>query len=271
MGLAALAQRDGAYVIWCDLESSFAPKWALQRGLAPCPACKGEAGKKNGIACDGCGGSLDVSLSPMRGLDAAKLLLIQPFVGRFSHVGKDGKMHKEKEDRLAYGQELLAEVEAGMTLPGHDKRMVVLDSVAAVLPEGEAKAGIDDMNMRTDMDLPKLMSRLLRRWVGRAQVHNVMIALVSQLREGPGGFGSNEKTSGGNAPKFYAHVRVRVRRVKGGRIIQSGKLLGITGIMKAVKNKQGGQEGKEIGYQIMFKGPLKFIPAAKAKVNEVDR
>jgi len=268
MALAALAQHDGAFVVWIDLENSFTAKWALQRGFLPCPKCRGEAGRKNGIACGACGGSLVESLSPTRGLDTDKLLLLQPYVGHFTTVGKDGKLHKEKEPRLTYGQELLEEAELGMSLPEHVKRFVVIDSVSAVLPEGEQKVSLSNASMRTDMDLSKLMSRLLRRWSGHAQVHNALIALVNQLREGPGGFGASEKTTGGNAARFYAHARVRVRRTKGSKIMDKGKMVGITGVMKAVKNKSGGSEGMEIGYRIMFKGPLEFIAAKEAKKNE---
>jgi RecA/RadA recombinase len=94
--------------------------------------------------------------------------------------------------------------------------------------------------------------------------------LVNQLREGPQKFGDPVHTPGGNAPKFYSHVRIRVRRVKGGKIMDGGKLTGISGIMKCLKNKSGGIEGSEIGYRILFKGPLEFISAKEAKKNEGD-
>ncbi len=267
MALAALAQLAGAFIVWIDLENSFMPKWALQRGFAPCPKCKGEAGRKNGIACTTCGGSLEESLSPTRGLDTDKLLLIQPYVGQFTAYGKDGKPLKKKEERLTYGQELLEEAELGMSLPEHSKRVVVIDSVSAVLPEGEQKAGLSNANMRSDMELSKLMGRVLRRWAGLAQVHNALIVLVNQLREGGPGYGG-EKTPGGAAPKFYAHSRAKVRRTKGSRIIDKGKVIGIVGLLQAVKNKSGGDEGMAIGYRIMKKGSLEFIAAKEAKKNE---
>jgi RecA/RadA recombinase len=166
---------------------------------------------------------------------------------------------------------MLVEIEAGMQLGVLSKCFCVIDSVAALLPEGEALAGIVDANMKSDMDLAKLMGRVLRRWVGTAQVYNVLIALVSQLREGPSkGFGDSAKTSGGNAPKFYSHIRVRARRVKGGRLMDKGRQAGIMGILRATKNKSGGIEGSEMGYRIWFKGPLEFIPAKIAKAAETE-
>jgi len=111
LSLAALAQADGALVVWGDFENSFNPKWALQRGMAPCPKCKGEAGRKNGVKCAVCGGSEEKTMSPTRGLDGTKLILIQPYVGNFTSKGKDGKQHREKDPRLATAQEMLVETE----------------------------------------------------------------------------------------------------------------------------------------------------------------
>jgi RecA/RadA recombinase len=261
MSLAALAQQDGALVVWGDVENSFEPDWAKQRGFAPCPKCSG-TGTIAGKDCADCGGPD----SAICGLDPSKLILIQPYVGRFSYTDKMGKMHQEKEPRLSTAQELCSEIEAAMSLgTGVKKRFVVLDSIAALLTEGESNAGVENANMRTNMDLPMFMGRLLRRWIGLAQVHNAMIILVNQLRQGPKSFGDPTYTPGGNAPRFYSHVRVRVHRVSGSKITDKGKTIGIKGILTCKKNKTGGSEGAEIGFRLMFKGPLEFVPVKDVK------
>ena len=257
LSVAALAQRDGALVIWGDVENSFDAGWARTRGFCLCPKCSG-TGMVKDKECSACGGPD----APTCGLDTDKLVLIQPYVGRFSYKDKFGKTHMEKDPRLSTAQELCAEMEGAMQVGKHEKRILVVDSVAALMTEGEAVAGIEDANMRSDMDLPKFMSRLLRRWVGSAQVYNTLIVLVNQLREGPGkGFGDPTTTPGGNAPKFYSHVRVRVSRVAGSKIVDQQKVIGFRGVMKCLKNKAGGAEGSEIGYRLLRAGPLEFVPA----------
>ncbi len=273
LALCALAQRMAkAHVVLGDVENSFDPGYAKQRGFLTCPKCKGtgtvEHVNKKGREittsdCADCGG-VD---SPTCGLDTAMLTLIQPYVGHFSYTDpKTGKRHKEKNPRLSTAQELCSEVELAMS--GHDRCVAVLDSVAALLTEGESLAGLENANMRSGLDLAMFMGRLLRRWVGLAQVHNCMIILVNQLRDSPKAYGGGDHTPGGNAPKFYSHVRVKVRRVKGGKIVNGGKMTGIVGVMKAIKNKAGGSENSEIGYRLHFAGPLEFVSAKEAKKNE---
>lgn len=253
--IAALAQMQGAIVIWGDIENSFDSGWALKRGFAACPLCNGTGIVKEDKKCNSCGG-VD---SPLCGLDISKILLIQPYVGTFG---------KEKEERLSYAQELIAEMEEGVKLiPKKTKCILVLDSIAALHTEGESVAGIEGSNMKTDMDLPKFLGRLLRRWVGLAQAHNAMIILINQLREGPSQFGG-AKPPGGNAPRFYSHVRARIRRVMGSKIMDLGKQIGIIGLITADKNKSGGDEGSQIGYRLLKAGPIEFISAKDARAKE---
>ena len=215
--IAALAQLDGARIIWTDVENSWDPEWAK-----------------------------------VRGLDPSKVELIQPYVGTFG---------KEKEKRLATAQELCGETEALIEMRGKfRKQLVVVDSLASLLTEGESAAGIEDQNMRTRMDLPMFLGSLLRRWVGHAQVYNAHIILINQLRQNPlVKFGSPWYTPGGNAPRFYSHIRLRVRKT--GMLKETGKIVGVQGILKATKNKAGGEEGAEIGYKIFKQGPIEFCPA----------
>ncbi len=250
MSISALGQIDGAQVIWGDLENSFQYDWAKQRGFAKCPYCKGSGlvEKKTCLNCDG------------TGIDINKLILIKPYVGKF---------FKEKEARLATAQELCSEIEACFKVKNEfKKRIVVLDSVAALETEAEANAGLENANMKTTMSLPVFMGKLLRRWIGHAQVDNAMIFLINQLRSGPKAFGDPTYSPGGNAPRFYSHARVRIRRVKGGKITTKGKLSGITGVMKAIKNKSGGIEQSEVGFRLHFAGSIEFIKASTAKANE---
>lgn len=257
--LCALAQMEGAVVVLGDLENSFDSGWAIKRGCAPCPTCVGEGVIKD-KNCSSCGGKD----SPLCGLDVSKIVLIQPYVGIFG---------KEKEERLSYAQELINEMDLCLKqIPKKTKCVLVLDSIAAMLTEGESIAGIEGSTMRTDMELPKFLGRLMRRWVGSAQTHNALVILVNQLREGPskGGFGGGAKTTGGNAPKFYAHIRAKIRRVKGSKIMDRGKQIGITGLITAVKNKSGGCENASVGFRLLRDGPMEFISAKDAQKSEIN-
>jgi RecA/RadA recombinase len=261
LALAALAQSDGAHVVWADFETSFAADWAILRGLAACPACKGEGIIKTGKEAVKCSDCVDVGERGL-GLNKNKITLLQPYVGVFG---------AEKEPRLPTGPELLQECEDVIKLVSkrHDRLMLVVDSLPAIIPEGEAVVGIDETNMRTNMDLPMLLGRVLRRWVGMAMAHNMSIVLINQLRQNPmARFGDPWYTPGGNAPRFYSHVRVRVRRVKNSKIVQSGKLVGIKGVIRATKNKVGGIEGADCGFRLLYHGPIEFVPTAQVTKEE---
>jgi RecA/RadA recombinase len=291
MSLAALAQMDGAVVIWGDLENSFEPDWALQRGMATCPNCNGSGREKDYKPCKACGSTKrtctlcdgggckechNTGLEKGDGLDHDKLILIQPYVGRFEEVvaEKYGKNKtKVSNPRLSTGVELCVEMEKAMSVSHKkfDRMFVILDSVASILTEGEAAAGLDGASMRTNLDLPMFMGRLLRRWVGMAQVYNAAIILVNQMRQNPmKRFGDTWYTPGGNAPSFYSHVRLKVARIKGSKIISAGKVIGIQGTILAKKNKTGGLEGSEVGYKLMFSGPVQFVPAKQIKKEKAD-
>ena len=286
LSVEALAQRDGALVIHGDVENSWDPGYARRRGFAPCINCAGtgvipedskekfnlrldEKGKE-WRDCANCGGME----ADTGGLDKTNLLVIRPYVGNFCYHDKHGKEHMEKEPRLATAQELCTEMESGMKLEGWTKKILVLDSIAALATEGEMVTGLVDANMRTNMDLPMFMGRLLRRWVGTAQVYNTCIILINQMRSGPAKFGDPNYTPGGNAPKFYSHVRAKVQRVAGGKITSKkpgptlGKTIGFSGVMKCIKNKSGGDEGLEIGYRLYREGGLEFVEAKEVKADK---
>src|SRR5438105_2568445 len=265
MSIAALAQCDGAHVIWEDVENSFDPGWARQRGMAACSCIKITSNNGSKNTCKLCGGENSSTF----GLDTDKLILLQPYVGKFMDVDpRTKKKTLSKEARLSNAQELCSEAEKCMEASAKTfkKRILVLDSIPALLTAGEAAAGIEGGNLRTNMDLPMFMSRLLRRWVGTAQVTNTLIVLVNQLRTNPmNKFSSPDYTPGGNAPLFYSHVRVRVNRIKGGKIMDKGNMVGIQGIMRALKNKSGGVEGSTVGYKLKFNSNVEFVPVSSLK------
>lgn len=234
---AALAQRDGAHIIWGDIENSFQADWAIQRGIKACPICKNQSPE----SCKKCNGT---------GVDPEWFTLLSPYVGTFG---------KEKEQRLINAQEQCEEIEACMKLRRKERSVVVIDSIPALETAGERQAGISGRNMRSNLDLPMFLGGIMRRWVGLAQVYNSMIIFVNQLREGPAGFGDPSYTPGGNAPRFYCHVRLRLRRPMGSKITNAGQTIGIKGIMTCVKNKTGGEEASSVGYRLMFNGPIEFV------------
>lgn len=251
LSLAALAQRDGAYIIHGDIENSFEADYARARGLAICPKCKGVG------PCPVCT-SRSLQEEPTR-LDLSRLMVVKPYVGKFTDIDPKTKRPRSVT-RLTNAQELCAEIEEAIKLKvKQDRKVVVLDSIAAMLTAGEADAGLNG-GMPSRMDLPLFMGKLLRRWTGLAQVHNAWIVLVNQLRTGPKSFGNPEYTPGGNAALFYSHTRIQVQRVTGSRIIDAGKTVGIRGKLVCRKNKTGGEEGAEIGFRLFFKGGLEFVP-----------
>jgi len=84
----------------------------------------------------------------------------------------------------------------------------------------------------------------------------------------PMAFGNPETTTGGKALKFYCSVRASVRRVKGGKLLQQGKMVGLKGIIRNVKNKSGESslEGHEAGFKAHFlRNDWKFLSAKKLK------
>ena len=195
-----------------------------------------------------------------RGVDVNKLHLLQPYVGTFG---------KEKTLRLCTAEELCSEIEAAMDRINRrgNKQILMIDSVAAMMPEDEASVGLEDRNMRTKMSLSVFLSSLLRRWVGLAHSYSAMIVFVNQLREKPMAFGDPAYTPGGKALKFYSHVRVRVNKTKGGNIRGKarGGVIGVQGIMTNTKNKVGGVQGTKVGYKLMFNGPVQFLDAEDMK------
>jgi recombination protein RecA len=118
--------------------------------------------------------------------------------------------------------------------------IIVVDSVAALVPQAELDGEMGDSHMGLQA---RLMSQAMRKLRGICAINNVTVIFINQIREKIGVmFGSPETTTGGRALKFYASVRLDVRRVSktdGGEITSGGVLIGHRMRMKAVKNKVG--------------------------------
>lgn len=111
--------------------------------------------------------------------------------------------------------------------------MVVVDSVAALVPKAEIDGEMGDSHMGLQA---RLMSQALRKLTASASRTNCTIVFINQIRMKIGVmFGSPETTTGGNALKFYASVRIDIRRV--GSIKDKEEVVGNQTRIKIVKNK----------------------------------
>ena len=113
----------------------------------------------------------------------------------------------------------------------------VIDSVAALVPRAELEGEMGDNKMGLHA---RLMSQALRKITGNARKNNVLLIFINQLREKIGVmFGNPETTTGGNALKFYASVRLDVRRsLTAENSVMDGKeKIGNQTTIKVVKNK----------------------------------
>ncbi len=111
--------------------------------------------------------------------------------------------------------------------------ILVVDSVAALTPRAEIEGEMGDSHMGLQA---RLMSQALRKLTGNIKRSNTMVIFINQIRMKIGVmFGNPETTTGGNALKFYASVRLDIRRV--GAIKKGDEILGNETRVKVVKNK----------------------------------
>ncbi|TFU97029.1 recombinase RecA, partial [Bacillus stratosphericus] len=100
--------------------------------------------------------------------------------------------------------------------------MVVVDSVAALVPKAEIEGEMGDSHVGLQA---RLMSQALRKLTGHIKKTNTLVVFINQIRMKIGVmFGSPETTTGGNALKFYASVRLDIRRT--GQIKKGDDVLG---------------------------------------------
>ena len=111
--------------------------------------------------------------------------------------------------------------------------VVVVDSVAALVPKAEIDGDMGDSHMGLQA---RLMSQALRKLAGAINKSKTVLIFINQLREKIGVmFGNPETTTGGRALKFYASVRMDIRKVE--NIKQDGEIVGSRARVKVVKNK----------------------------------
>lgn len=111
--------------------------------------------------------------------------------------------------------------------------VIVVDSVAALVPKVELEGEMSDNSMALQA---RLMSKALRKIVGNVSKSHCILIFINQLREKVGViFGNPETTAGGNALKFYASVRIDLRRMA--QIKDGDESIGIKIKAKVVKNK----------------------------------
>jgi recombination protein RecA len=111
--------------------------------------------------------------------------------------------------------------------------LIVIDSVAALVPKAELEGDMGDQHVGLHA---RLMSQALRKVTALAHKHNVTVIFINQIRMKIGVmFGNPETTTGGNALKFYASVRLDVRRI--GALKNGEEVTGNRTRVKVVKNK----------------------------------
>ncbi|MGH8124420.1 MAG: recombinase RecA [Rhodanobacteraceae bacterium] len=122
---------------------------------------------------------------------------------------------------------------ADMLVRSNAVDMVVVDSVAALTPKAEIEGEMGDNHMGLHA---RLMSQALRKLTGNIKRSNTLVIFINQIRMKIGVmFGNPETTTGGNALKFYASVRLDIRRI--GAVKKGEEVIGSQTRVKVVKNK----------------------------------
>ena len=153
--------------------------------------------------------ALDPAYAEKLGVDIKELLISQPDTG-----------------------EQALEI-ADMLVRSNAIDLVVIDSVAALTPKAEIEGDMGDSHMGLQA---RLMSQALRKLTANIKRSNTMMVFINQIRMKIGVmFGSPETTTGGNALKFYASVRLDIRRI--GSIKKGDEVIGNDTRVKVVKNK----------------------------------